>query len=366
MMKISNNENYFSEYVSATTAGSSNQTHLSCNGEIRTGRVYYKLSVGGTFDFSLLFSNTTDSTFADGSYSVANTVCDEWDIYSLKLGIVKSCKMDEPTDPESFSQVYFGGKSKKTVGKGEIFSTDPCKLTFEKGDFLCVEIEFCGDMVPYHYELQIASFVKNGEVWVPSVQTPLPSMVGINRKAKNKIAYLGDSITQGIGATKNAYRHWNAQLSNMLGDENAYWNIGIGYARAYDAASDGVWLYKAKQNDWVFLCLGVNDMGFGRNAEDIKNSLTRIVKILKAEGIKVVIQTAPPFDYSPERKKIWECVNNYIRDTLSKEVDAYFDCVPVLGKSEDEPHIARYGGHPNDDGCLAWAKALYESVKNLF
>ena len=152
----------------------------------------------------------------------------------------------------------------------------------------------------------------------------------------------------------------------MLSDENAFWNIGIGYARAYDAASDGVWLYKAKQNDWVFLCLGVNDTCRDRSAEDIIGSLSKIVRILKAEGIKILIQTVPPFDYNPERKKVWDEVNAYIREVLSKEVDAFFDCVPVLGKSEEEPHIAKYGGHPDDEGCLVWAKALYEACKNLF
>ena len=365
-MKVVNNENYFNEYISATTAGSASQTHLSTDGEIRTGRVYYRLSLGGTFDFSLLFTSITDSTFADGSHSVANTVCDGWDIYSMKLGIVKSCGMNNPTEPESFSQVKFGGELSKKVEKGEIFCTDPCELTCEKGDYLCMEISFCGKMVPYHYELQIASFVKNGEGWTPSVETALPSMIGVKKTVKNRIAYLGDSITQGIGATKNEYRHWNAQLSAMLSDENAFWNIGIGYARAYDAASDGVWLYKAKQNDWVFLCLGVNDTCRDRSAGDIIGSLSKIVRILKAEGIKILIQTVPPFDYNPERKKVWDEVNIYIREVLSKEVDAFFDCVPVLGKSEEEPHIAKYGGHPDDEGCLVWAKALYEACKNLF
>ena len=71
-------------------------------------------------------------------------------------------------------------------------------------------------------------------------------------KPSEGIAFLGDSITQGVGTPDNAYTHWNALISKEIGEEYSYWNLGIGYARASDASTDGAWLNKAKNNDIVF------------------------------------------------------------------------------------------------------------------
>lgn len=37
----------------------------------------------------------------------------------------------------------------------------------------------------------------------------------------------------------------------------------------------------------------------------------------------------------------------------------FFDVVPLLAKSPDEPQRAKFGGHPDADGCWLWAEALY-------
>lgn len=68
---------YFEDFTSNTYAGSGNQLHFKMNeNEIRTGRVFYKISVGGEYNYSILFSNIIDSTYADGSISHKNLICD--------------------------------------------------------------------------------------------------------------------------------------------------------------------------------------------------------------------------------------------------------------------------------------------------
>ena len=67
---------FFEEFVSNTTAGTSNQS-LFPGGE-GVSRVFYRLLWGGTEQYSLLFSNTLDSTFADGTRSRANQLCGPW------------------------------------------------------------------------------------------------------------------------------------------------------------------------------------------------------------------------------------------------------------------------------------------------
>ena len=224
---------------------------------------------------------------------------------------------------------------------------------------------FSGGMIPYHEESMLPAFVKTAEGWEYCVKMPFAAMVGCDRPIKKRVAYLGDSITQGIGAPKNSYLHWNALLSEKLGKEYAFWNLGIGYGRASDAASDGAWLYKAKQNDVIFVCYGVNDILQGESEQDIKDNLARIVRILKGMGKEVILQTVPPFNYSGERIESWEIINDFIKTVLSKEVDALFDNVPCLSESL-MPHMAKFGGHPNAEGGAVWADALYSEIGSLF
>ena len=194
---------------------------------------------------------------------------------------------------------------------------------------------------------------------------PFAGMVGCDRKVKNKIAYLGDSITQGIGTKPNSYLHWNALLSEKIGEEYSYWNLGIGYGRANDAASDGAWLYKAKKNDIIFVCYGVNDILRGQNEEQIKYDLKYIVETLKKEGKKVILQTIPPFGYQGENIEKWKRLNNYILTEFNDKVELVFDNTKILGEAENL-HIAKYIGHPNEEGCQIWADSLYERIKNMF
>ena len=46
--------------------------------------------------------------------------------------------------------------------------------------------------------------------------------------------------------------------------------------------------------------------------------------------------------------------------------DRLFDVRRVLSVSESEPHLTRFGGHPNPEGCALWADALYETVRDMF
>jgi len=330
--------NYFRKYTSNTLGGSGNQLFFTMEeGEVRTGRAFYKITAGGRYNYSILYSNIMDSTFADGAISHKNFILDSWTIHSMKLGKcskvpenVCEAQMDKDIVVTDFYDVTFDGKSEKEVHPGEFFSTDPVELEFSKGEYLCIEMTFSGKMIPYHEESLLPIFVKNGDGWEYSKLMPPAGMIGCDRAVKKRIAFFGDSITQGIGTDINSYQHWNKKLADKLGDDYAYWNLGIGYGRANDAASDGAWLYKAKQNDIAVVCFGVNDILQGFTSEQIKTSLFKIVNELKERGIRIILQTVPPFDYDEYKRIIWEDVNNYIQKELVKYVDTVFDVVSVL------------------------------------
>jgi lysophospholipase L1-like esterase len=367
---------YFAHYISNTIAGSGNQSWFSMPlDEIRTGRVFYKITAGGEYSYSLLFSNIMDSTFSKGDHSYKNLLCEEWQIHAARVG--KCCRVpfDKPLDRWcveganadasilGWQTVTFDGHGQKTVKPGEFFSSDPVLLSFEKGEYLCLELTFSGGMLPYHHESMLPIYIKGEDGWHYDVRMPLPGMIGCDRPVKARIAYFGDSITQGLGTPYNAYLHWNALLSERLGEEYAFWNLGLGFGRAEDAASGGAWMYKAKQNDVVVVCFGVNDIFHsGQSAAQIAGRIEKIVQYLTDAGVKVVLQTVPPFDYNEPYRTMWQEINAYIRESLRDRVALLFDNVAVLGKSQAEPHMAKHGGHPNAAGCAVWAEAFYEPL----
>ena len=354
---------YFKTYSSNTLAGSGNQFFFNNENNQQTRScTLYKVTDGGEYPYSFLFSNTIDSTYSNGAISYKNLVIGEWVIDEMLVGVCEQCDETSFKYPQEMKRVLFCKQKQKVVQPAELFCTDPVILNAKKGEYVCVEIVFSGKTIPNHEESIIPSFIFNNGKWVASKKHPFVSMVGIQSSTKKKIAFLGDSITQGIGTPVNSYEHWNAVLANLLGDKYSYWNLGLGYGRADDAASDGAWLYKAKQNDIAFVCFGVNDIIQGYTAEEIKQNLQTIVDKLYNLGIKVIIQTIPPFDYSKEHRVIWEEVNNFIKSEL-KNADFVFDCVKVLAKNDSEPHIAKYGGHPNSEGSKVWGEALFKAVR---
>lgn len=357
------------EFVSNTTAGSGNQLFFASE-ERKTSRAFFRVTHGGTFDYSLLFSNLMDSTYADGAVSHANLVCDGWTIHSAYIGRCAALHWSgEAICPqvrvEDVQNLTFAGSAQKQVGPGEFFESDPVTLKFNAGDYLVLEMEFSGSMLPYHEESLLPIFAKEGMAWRYNKCMPLPGRVGCRRAVRQCVGFLGDSITQGIGTEINSYAHWNAVVAEMLGPDTACWNLGIGYGRASDAASDGAWLYKAKHNDAVVVCYGVNDINQGHNAEQIMADLTSIVRRLKRAGCRVLLQTVPPFDYDEAHARVWQAVNAYLREELKNEADAFFDAALLQAKSLEEPQKAKYGGHPDAKGCAVWAQALYPVLRAM-
>lgn len=357
---------YFGKYVSNTLAASGNQFFF-CNGdetEVFTGRLFYKVFEGGKYTYSFLFSNTLDSTYGDGSVSQKNLVCGKWKIVRSAVAV---CNTSEPEmcDESSFSPLLFGGNTEKNVSPGEMFATDGIELKADKGQYICVEISFCGKMIPYHEETMIATYLNINGQWVPDKKMPFPCMTGCDRPVKKRVAFFGDSITQGIGVPFNEYSFWDAVTAEKIGSQFSFWNLGIGYGRADDAGSNGAWMYKAKQNDIVVVCFGVNDIMQGFSEEKIKTNLFKTVTELKKSGAKVLLQTVPPFCYENEKKIIWQNVNRYILNELSKYCDKVFDVVPFLGESTENPQNPKYGGHPNKEGSDVWANALFPVLNTL-
>ena len=360
---------YFNTYVSNCAGSAGNQLCFfpENENEILVSRCFFKITVGGRFDYSFLFTNTVDSTFGDGTKCRCNVIANEWKIHSLEISKCADVSVDKMPDEADFKFIplTFDGKAEKIVAPAEIFSTDAASLEFENGDFICFQMKYSGRMIPYHEETLLPVFRKENGEWIPNVKMPLPCLIGCKRDVKKRITFIGDSITQGCGTPKNKYLHYSAFVAENLGSDYAFWNIGLGYGRGYDAATDGAWLSKAKQSDVVTVCFGVNDILQGFTAEQVKMSLHTIVQKLKEKNITVIIQTVPPFDYDNKNAAIWQEVNAYINNVLSKEADGLFDTVEILSAGGEKPQMSLYGPHPNEHGHKIWGDKLSEYLKNF-
>ena len=362
---------YFEKYTSNTTGAAGNQLvfYNTDENEIISSRVFFKITFGGKFNYSFLYSNTVDSTFYDGSISEADTVVDEWYIDSLSVGVCKSCSRKAcPADGEfegEFIPVAFEGSRSKRVAPGEFFATDEISFSVKAGEFICLEMRFHGKAVPCHEETLLPVFKKQDGEWVENTKIPVPSMIGCDRKVKIRIGFIGDSISQGIGTPFNSYEHYADIVSRRLGADYSYWDMALGFARGYDAAKDGAWLFKARQVDVMCVCFGVNDLLQGYSAEEVKKSLTRIVKKLKASGVKVIIQTVPPFDYVDKLVPLWQSVNEYIISELKPLCDGFLDVREFLSESTGRSHMTVYGCHPDSRGNALWGEALSAVLKEV-
>ena len=354
---------FFSRYSSDCSAGSANQLLARFPAAVtQEGRVSYRLSHGGE-NFALLFSNRVDSTFADGEISRAGDPGGEFEILSLRVGLAK--KAGE--EPDAWRDVTFGGVRTRTVKAGEgLFCTDPIPLGAAAGDHLRYDIVVRGECFPYHEEITLKVVSREvGGSFAPDKRIPVPLMIGSDRPVSLRIGFLGDSITQGCGTDEDSYDHWAAKIEEGLPDNISVWDLGIGYARAYDAASDGLWLERAKTCDAVSVCFGVNDLFHDRTVEEIEGDLRCIMAALSSAGCRVILFTVPPFDFEGILLERWRQVNAAIRGSLGREADAVFDFAAVLGHSEPEQHLAVYGGHPNAEGCAVLAKEFLGQLPKL-
>lgn len=347
---------WFRTYRSNTLGGTGNQQYFHA-GEPMTGRSYYRVFAGGTCRYSLLFGGAIDSTYRPEYESYANLPCGPWEILEASLGICREVSMENPGEVTEWKPLTFHGQSGIRLERGERVTSDPVVLSAEKDAYLCCQVTFRGQRIPCHLEAVIPTFVQRNGHWIPDKQVPVPGMIGCDRPVKACIGYLGDSITQGIGTPPNGYTHWCALVSQALGEKYAYWNLGLGYGRAQDAASDGAWLWKAKQCDAVAVAYGTNDIGRGRSLEQIKQDITAVVEKLKAAGIPVFLISVPPFDWKDEYLQRWKGINAYLREDLSRKADGFFDVAPLLADKTADG-VARYGPHPDEEGCRVWAEGM--------
>lgn len=345
----------FKKYTSNTLCGTSNNFMLTGEVERFTCRAFVKPYEYGDFTWRFWFSNACDSTYAEGSVSYANRPGGRWRIISASVADGGDT-VGGPTSAET--PVTFGGEPGREVAPGEKFWSDEVQLSVAEGNYLVWTWTLEGNGIPCTPDSQIPCFRADGEGWREDKIIPKPNLLACDRGERTRLVFIGDSITQGCGTGFDKYDFWAAEISKRLDRKHwAVWNTGLGFGRAYDAVTDGAWLYRAKTaGDVVIVCFGVNDTARGRSADDLWRDLRRISRTLRASGAKVILFTIPPFDFTGDRESRWREVNRRIREADKTVADGVFDLAAVLGHPAPEDNRALYGGHPDGNGGRAAAE----------
>lgn len=379
-------------YASATVVSTAcNYVMVREEGFTHTYRTYLKLRENGPLELRFWHSNAVDSTWDTGTVAKGGLLGGSWRIeaaYVADGGAVADGSVVEGSQV----QLAFNASAIKEVQPGEQFWSDSVSIDLPEGHLLAFTWTITapkGTSVPYNTEQMLVSAydapgnlasAENGDKFKPSANLlVLPALIGYVKPVRKRLIFLGDSITQGVRTGQDAYEYWVARIAEGLGADYGVWNLGSGWARAYDASADAAWLGKVKlglvpgSGNQVILALGVNDIDIGaRTAEELLADLTSIISVLRSHdpSVEIILFTVPPFNFKDEREQHWRKVNETLRGTALPGVDHVFDMAALLSKPEPEAHLERLefmssvdDPHPNghagqvvSDAFLAWYK----------
>jgi hypothetical protein len=353
----------FANMWSATVVATPSQQLMSASG-VNTYRTYLRTRASGRLRWAFWVSNGVDSTYGGGA-SAPNKIGGTWKIeaaYVADGGAAHSGNVVAGTQVE----VTFGGSRTKTVSPGEKFWSDPVALDLPAGHDLAFTWALSGTGYPFVSATFLSTYRVFGgnaagqeaATGFSAVSDPLvaPEMLAYDYPVTNRLCFLGDSITQGVATGNDTYGYWVAKIGVGLSPDIGVWNLGSGWARAADAASDGYWLYKAKQCDEVAVILGVNDFGSsGRTSAEVLADLTTIIGALKKNNpsTKTILFTIPTFNFTGTALTNWRAANTAIRTSPPAGTDRVFDMAAVESRPAPNDGMLKTqymsgDAHPND------------------
>lgn len=359
----------FTTYVSNTVVSTGNNFYIE-KAENITYRAYLPVEQYGELEYKFFFTNTVDSTYTKGKIAFVGKSGGSYTISNATVADGGTGVEDEITNR---TPVTFGGKETKEVAADESYWSDPVTMNIPEGHYMVWEWTVSGEGIPCNKMSSLTSTASSadGETFEFCDEIPLPQIIGAKRDVKHTVAAIGDSITQGCQTEQMKYEFWASKISTQLGSDVAFFNCGLGWARASDAASNENWLSRVSQYDTVIVAFGTNDIVSGKyggkksSAEEIDEYLDAIVSYLTEKGCDVILFNAPPQDFKKTNEGIRTALNEKIPAIAEKYGAKFFDFSALLS-TEDEPGKAVYGGHPNGEGGTVVADAFVKQFGSLF
>lgn len=359
----------FTTYVSNTVVSTGNNFYIE-KAENITYRAYLPVEQYGELEYKFFFTNMVDSTYAKGKDAFVGK---DGGAYTVSNAVIADGGTSTEDEITNRTPVTFGGKITKEVASDESYWSDPVTMKIPEGHYMVWEWTVSGEGIPCNKMASLTSTASSadGETFEFCDEIPLPQLIGAKRDVKHTVAAIGDSITQGCQTEQMKYEFWASKISTQLGSDVSFFNCGLGWARASDAASNENWLSRVSQYDTVIVAFGTNDIVSGKyggkksTAEEIEEYLDTIVSYLTEKGCDVILFNAPPQDFKETNEGIRTALNEKIPSIAEKYGAKFFDFASLLSTAE-EPAKAVYGGHPNGEGGTVVADAFVKQFGSLF
>jgi lysophospholipase L1-like esterase len=310
----------------------------------------------------------------------------------LRIGSVNVALSDGGSgiQPETAAPVLFSGKASVTVPYGVLMVSDPVDFDLPAGADLVVSmfVEDATRRISGHRSARGAyAFLQKGdhaggkELPDAAKSSSWYYLGGVDVRAPESSAALvclGDSITDGKGATEGENRRWPDRLAQRMRKRqdaagvgvlnqgiggNCLWRGGIGQTALQRLERD---VLSQPGIRWLIVFEGINDLGGGTAAADeLIASYGQIIVRARERGLRVYGATITPcgdsFYYTPAVEAERRTVNEWIR--TSGAFDAVFDWDAVVrdpAKPENLLPSADCGDHLHlsDEGFLMLAESI--------
>ncbi|KJS40574.1 MAG: hypothetical protein VR71_23100 [Roseovarius sp. BRH_c41] len=290
--------------------------------------------------------------------------------------------------------VLFGGNPWVIIPPGARITSDPVALTIQAGQRISITLRYGDDAVAqdFHWDARETSFVLDGDR-IDEEITARVSLAGVltDHPAEMVVVAMGDSITDGNGATMNEDVRWPDFLARRLAPQGvAVINAGISGGRLLSEGMGESVLARIDRDafavpgiDAVVLLIGTNDIAWPGSPfapdeapmtlERLQAGIAAIAAKARIHGVRLIVGTVPPFrgalPGTPMEATYWSAAKDTLRsefnDWLRKTdlIDGLVDFDAVL-RDPDEPSRLRPSFdsgdrlHPGDVGNKAMAAAI--------
>lgn len=306
------------------------------------------------------------------------------------------------TVPGTDRPLLFGGQAATTLPPGARWVSDPVDLPLPALAEVAVSLYLPRPSQPagFHFDARQTAYVANGD-HTAALQLPASATEWSTRAYVSgllvqtatppaAVVVLGDSLTDGNGATPGAHARWPDVLAERLAGQGvAVLNAGISGGRLLRDGMGRAGLTRAAQDVFgqpgvraLFVLLGTNDIGWpggpfapgepALRAEELVQGYRQLIAMARVHNVRVVAGTIPPFGdalagtplaghYSPEKDAVRQAVNRWIRE--GGAFDAVVDFDALLRDPARPSHLraALDSGdhlHPGDAGYRAMAQAI--------
>lgn len=308
---------------------------------------------------------------------------------------------DTQTVPGSDRLLRFGGQPEVTLPPGAAVLSDAVDLSVAPLASLAVSLYLPGPsrLDTFHWDGRRTAYIAEGNATASTrlaapLTTParivLSSILVDAVAPSSAVVALGDSITDGAGATPETDRRWPDFLAERLAPANvALLNAGISGARVL-RDSMGVNALARFERDvlaqpgvkTVILLMGINDIGWpgtlfapdepALHAQALIAGYRQLVARAHSRGVRIVGATLTPFEgalqgtplgnyYNDDKEALRQQVNAWIRTGGAFDAVVDFDALlrdparptRMLPAYDSGDHL-----HPGDHGYRAMAQAI--------